>query len=892
MNFSHSNNKTGFTDITSSFLSRAGVHEHLPMEEKYNILQAALAVSTEQICVLDPDLRYLLATPAIQQARGMSMEQLIGTPVQDLCGDETLNASIKESLERAFTGENVTDRPNFDQQDAVDNKQQILNYMITPWKQPDGTIPAVVVRLIDQPASEYDHNEIQATRRNLFGSDGEFEGCRGTGTDITEVKGKETGAELSKDMFIRAIDHFPGGFVLLDKDQNIITYNLHFRQMHDDLPILSEPDLPYRRFLEHLVDHSNIKAAAGREAEWVEERMCQPFGYEASEIQEIRERYYRTTVIDLPDGTILRTSTDITELKIREQALQEQKKRFQDIAETAADWFWETDQNGSITYLSERFLDLTDINPGHVIGHSCDDVFTPKFKDENEKVAFENAIYESKPFTDICIMLCVGNLNIVGDRYFLVSGKPIYGPDGETQGYRGAGQDITKARELEEELQYQANHDTLTGLINRDQFTRTLDMACRQTTTTNGVFVLAYVDLDQFKVINDTAGHQAGDQLLIQASRIINSCIQTDDCLGRLGGDEFGILLHRPTVNAAERDCTEIIEALTAHQFNWESQTFTIGASIGLAPLEPGHSTVVDLLSIADLACYTAKDNGRSRVHIYSPTDAELCNRRSELHMVSGINKAMEDGRFLLYSQPIVELTEQGQVLSHFEILLRMKTTDGDLVPPGAFIPAAERFGLMGVLDRWVLTKTLENISRVLGDHQQVKININLSGQSLADEGLLTLVEEELARTGVAPARVCFELTETAVISNLAQADHFIQSMKSIGCGFALDDFGSGLSSFSYIKHFPVDYLKIDGSFVRDLIKDPTDRLMVSTINQMGHLLGMKTIAECVEDDSTASELLNIGVDYAQGYAIRRPEPFEPGIVEKFISTNQQAMAA
>lgn len=721
---------------------------------------------------------------------------------------------------------------------------------------------------------------------------GKFESYRDKNTEITNLKHNDSEVELSRSRFIRAIDHFPGGFVLLDKDQNIITYNLHFRQMYDDLPILCEPNLPYRRFLEHLVEHSHIKEAAGRESAWVEERMSQPFGYEASQIQEIKDRYYRTTVIDLPDATILRTSTDITELKLREQALQEQKKRFQDIAETAADWFWETDKGGSITYLSERFLDLTRIHPGHVIGHSCDDVFTPKFKDENEKAEFENAIAERKPFSDICIMLCVGNLNIVGDRYFLVSGKPIHGPDGEIQGYRGAGQDITNARELEEKLQYQANHDTLTGLINRDQFTRTLDIACGQPASADGVFVLAYVDLDQFKVINDTAGHQAGDQLLIQASKLIDNFVQSNEFLGRLGGDEFGMLLHRPSVEAAEQVCMDIIKALTAHQFNWESYTFCISASIGLAPLEAGHSTVIDLFTYADLACYTAKDNGRSRVHIYRPTDAELCHRRRELHMVSGIQKAMDDGRFLLYSQPIVKLTDQGHVLSHFEILLRMKTIDGDLVPPGAFIPAAERFGLMGVLDRWVLTTTLENISRVLGNHSQVKVNINLSGQSLADEGLLALVEDELARTGVAPGRVCFELTETAVIGNLAQADHFIQSMKSIGCGFALDDFGSGLSSFSYIKHFPVDYLKIDGSFVRDLINDPTDRLMVSTINQMGHLLEMKTIAECVENDRTASELLKIGVDYAQGYGIRPPEPFQPGIAEKFTVTKQQAMAA
>ena len=288
-------------------------------------------------------------------------------------------------------------------------------------------------------------------------------------------------------------------------------------------------------------------------------------------------------------------------------------------------------------------------------------------------------------------------------------------------------------------------------------------------------------------------------------------------------------------------------------------------------------------MSVADLACYTAKEKGRARVHVNRPTDTDLTDQRRELSMVARIKSALDENRFLLYCQPIVKLGKDGNTLSHFEILLRMRSRGGELIPPGAFIPAAERFGVMGNIDRWVLARTLEQVNRVFYHSPDIKVSINLSGESLADEGLLKFVEQQLKRTGVRPERVCFELTETAVIRNMALADQFIKSMKTIGCKFALDDFGSGLSSFSYIKRFPVDYLKIDGSFVRSLVTDPTDKVMVSAINQMGHLLKMETIAEFVEDDETADTLIELGIEYAQGYNFGRPAPFVEGVVEHAV---------
>lgn len=726
----------------------------------------------------------------------------------------------------------------------------------------------------------------------IFGRDGVFQGYRGTGTDISEIKRIEAETQLEKDRFLRAIDHFPGGFVLLDKKRKIVKYNNFFKEMFCIDNIKIEIGTPYQAFLESYTASRNKISSYDLEQSWIEQRMNQASGEAASQEFIFDGKFFRVNVDDLPDGGQLRTLTDITDLRKREIALIEQEKRFKDIAETAADWFWEIDENGYFTYLSERVSALNGMDSENLLSQKCEDTLIPLISDELERSRVKLAFSNRQQFSGICLKIPGDKIKGYDKKYFIFSGKPNIDSNGEFKGFRGTGQDITQSRLLEDKLLYQANHDSLTGLPNRRVFSEKLSDIAVRTQNTDDQFVLAYIDLDQFKIVNDTAGHQAGDHLLLQVSRLLSDYVNEEECLARLGGDEFGLLFKRDSIDTAEQVSYQIIEALTEFRFNWESQIFTVSASIGLVPIEPGISSVVDLMSFADLACYKSKEEGRAQVHIYTHADDELDKRRSELHMVAGINKAIEEDRFELYAQPIVKLAAAGYELSHYEILLRMRTIEGDLVPPGAFIPAAERFGLMGTLDRWVLSTTLRKIPEILGNHPEIKVSINLSGQSLAAEGLLGYVEEQLNYTGVEPDRVCFELTETAAISNLTLADKFIVAMKSIGCRFALDDFGSGLSSFAYIKHFPVDYLKIDGHFVRDLLKDPTDRVMVTAINQMGQLLNMETIAEFVEDHDTATELRKIGVNYGQGYGLGRPEPFKPGIVEAFEASQKKPFAA
>ncbi|MEM7258448.1 MAG: EAL domain-containing protein, partial [Pseudomonadota bacterium] len=324
--------------------------------------------------------------------------------------------------------------------------------------------------------------------------------------------------------------------------------------------------------------------------------------------------------------------------------------------------------------------------------------------------------------------------------------------------------------------------------------------------------------------------------------------------------------------------------------FAWDSRVFSVNASIGLVEINAQSRTVSSLLSSADIACYSAKDLGRAQTHVYRPSDRDQYHRHNELLLASGIKDAMEEGRFVLYAQPIAQITNGTLEHCHYEVLLRMLDQQGEMIQPGAFIPAAERFGVMSKLDRWVIKNALRQLAEVnsqTGVH--TSITINLSGQSLTDGKLTDFVSEQLQLSGVPPQCICFELTETAAISNLDHADQFIRSAKEIGCKFALDDFGSGLSSFAYIKHFPVDYLKIDGGFVKDINDDPTDKVMVSAINQMAHVLGMKTIAEFVENDVILEELQKIGVDMVQGFGIGKPAPFKSCLITYLDNTTRKA---
>ncbi len=433
-------------------------------------------------------------------------------------------------------------------------------------------------------------------------------------------------------------------------------------------------------------------------------------------------------------------------------------------------------------------------------------------------------------------------------------------------------EDISEAFRLSEELSYQATHDALTGLVNRSEFERRLQRVIEANLSTPGEHAICYLDLDQFKIINDTCGHLAGDELLRQLSEILLSQVRKRDTLARLGGDEFGVLMEHCDIAHARRVTDSLRATVEEFRFVWQDKKFSIGVSIGLVPISVEIGNVNEVLSAADAACYAAKDAGRNRVHIYSVDDKQVSQHRGEMKWVARINQALEEDLFVLHYQKIVPIDQSIKQGDHYELLIRMIGKDGEVIPPGAFLPAAERFGLSTKIDHWVINSAFSWLAAHPAKQKKLELcTINLSGQTLGNDEFMEYLISKLDENLVSPNKICFEITETSAIANLSNAIRFIKKIREKGCRFALDDFGSGVSSFGYLKNLPVDYLKIDGAFVRDIKTDRIDRAMVKSINEIGQIMGKKTIAEFVENDAILQELKKIGVDYAQGYGIAKP---------------------
>ena len=454
---------------------------------------------------------------------------------------------------------------------------------------------------------------------------------------------------------------------------------------------------------------------------------------------------------------------------------------------------------------------------------------------------------------------------------------PMKSDTGELMGAVIVIQDVSHTRRLTRQLSYHASHDLLTGLYNRRKFEENLEEILINVREEDKQHALFYLDLDNFKIVNDTCGHVAGDELLKQLPVLFNEVLRSGDIVARLGGDEFGIILQNCGLRQAANIADKIRQKIKNYRFVWDDKTFEIGVSIGVIGINPENAEMSEVLSSADMACYAAKDAGRNRVHIYEPSDEAVSERYGQMHWTARILKALEDDRFQLYQQPIVGVS--GNKRNILELLLRMIDENGNIIPPGAFMPAAERYGLMPDIDRWVVSNAFKFIGKndpadPVRNTDRV-FTINMSGHSISDRAFLDYIIERKDRFNISLANVCFEITEHDAISNMAKATLFINELKRHGCMFALDDFGSGLSSFAYLKTFPVDFLKIDGGFVKDISNDKIDRAMVESIQQIGKVMNLCTIAEHVEDESTLLVLQEIGVDYAQGYYLGRPEPIE-----------------
>ncbi len=569
------------------------------------------------------------------------------------------------------------------------------------------------------------------------------------------------------------------------------------------------------------------------------------------------------------DDEIGDMATAFNDLVVERNRMTDELQKLSRAVESSSSAVITTDPDGNIEYTNPKFSEITGYTKEEALG-------------QNPRILKSGEVPDSV-YADLWKTILAGrewkgefhNRRKDGSLYWAhnsVSG--VRDTLGNTTHFVAIQEDVTQRHKLTEQLSHQASHDALTGLVNRCEFERRTERLLSTIRQDKDEHALCYIDLDQFKIVNDTCGHTAGDELLRQISIVLQRTSRKRDTLARLGGDEFGLLMEHCSLKHAQRVAVSIQKAIQDYQFAWEGQSFRVGASMGLVTIDGSISDLVELMKQADAACYMAKDKGRNRIHVHQAEDSELAQRHGEMQWVARIHLALEENRFCLYAQSIVSLNEFHD--THYELLLRMVDEEGQIIPPGAFLPAAERYDLIDKLDRWVIENTFRSLAANPTFLQQIQfVSINLSGQSMADESFHAFVVDQFEANAILPGKICFEITETAAISNLSNATKFISTLRDLGCSFALDDFGSGLSSFAYLKNLPVDYLKIDGMFVKDIVDDPIDRAMVKSISEIGQVMGMKTIAEFVENDVIMGMLKEIGVDYAQGYGIDRPRSFD-----------------
>ncbi len=571
------------------------------------------------------------------------------------------------------------------------------------------------------------------------------------------------------------------------------------------------------------------------------------------------------------EGVVI-TFIDITERNRVQRLLRNTKNYLQLLLESTGEAIFGVDKQGHCTFINPKFTELLGYSEADLSGNRVHDLIHHTYAD--------GSVY---PWGQCVLYQCLTQGKAYhGDHEVLWRKDGTSFPafftaeslieDGQVTGAVVALRDVTEAHALSTELDHLARHDSLTGLVNRREFEHRLNRVVEGSRNSNVRHALCFLDLDRFKLINDTCGHLAGDELLQQIAGLLKQHVRKRDTIARLGGDEFGLLMEHCDMEEAGRVASGIRDAIAAYRFLWEGKTYTVGVCIGVVSITEDTGTMTEALKEADAACYAAKDEGRNRIHIYHEQDAALAARRGEMRWVVKINRALEENRLRLDSQPIVAIDGADSDKTIFEFLLRMEDDDGSVILPSSFLKAAERYNLSIQLDQWVISKALEWLAR---NPQQLEptclFTINLSGSALGDEGFLNFTLAELSKHGVPPGNICFEITETALISNLADANRFMHALKELGCCFSIDDFGTGLFSFSYLKSLPVGYLKISGLLVKNIVDEPIDLAMVKAINEIGHVMGNKTIAQFTENEEILAKLQELGVDYAQGDVIGKP---------------------
>jgi diguanylate cyclase (GGDEF)-like protein/PAS domain S-box-containing protein len=598
-------------------------------------------------------------------------------------------------------------------------------------------------------------------------------------------------------------------------------------------------------------------------------------------------------VLWAPDGTVVGyegTLADISTRKRAEVQLYEAKEKAQVTLQSIGDAVLTADADGRVEYLNPVGEELTGWTTAEAAGRPVAEVF--HVIDEVTRQPIDSPILrclrEGRPVDHLEPTLLVDRR--LQEISIQDSAAPIRDRSGRLVGAVMVFHDVSQERRLQRALAYQATHDALTGLINRREFESRLTEALQSARAGDGLnHVLMYLDLDQFKVVNDTCGHEAGDRLLKQVTSVVQTRIRTTDTLARLGGDEFGVLLQDCSLETAQRIAENLRQAIRDFRFVWQDRVMNVGVSIGLAEITGQSETLATVMSAADVACYSAKDSGRNRVQTYRQGRAP--ERHREMQWVSRINRACEEDRLVLLCQPIVPIRRGVEKLRHFELLLRMRDEQGQLVQPAAFIPAAERFNLMPAVDRWVVRQACSRLAYRRANaaaREPYVLAINVSATTLNDENFLDFVIREMAEAEVNPGALCFEMTEAAAMTSLAAATRFIAELRGRGCRFSLDDFGSGLSSFMFLKSLPVDFLKIDGQFMHNVAHDRIDRSLVEAIAQIGETMGIRTIAERVDSAEVLARLADIGIQYAQGHYIGAPQAVE--LLDSLLDPNADSL--
>jgi len=589
------------------------------------------------------------------------------------------------------------------------------------------------------------------------------------------------------------------------------------------------------------------------------------------------ELYSRPTTFE-GQRAFLTVARNITHRKSMEASLGRSKLQARVTLESIGEGVITTDMSGIIDYMNEAAEQLVGTTRSFAIGKELPELIA--LVDETSRESLGNPVSQ-----------CLEERRRVnlGRRALLISkqsarefsteltASPIRGPDRALAGIVIIFHDVSEMRGLAREMSYQASHDALTGLVNRAEFERRLEVALKSARGEGVGHVVSYLDLDRFKVVNDSCGHMAGDNLLRELATLLKEKVRDSDTVARMGGDEFGMLLVGCPLDKARQIADDVCDSVGDYRFSWHDRAFDIGVSVGLVEVGHESGSAETVLSAADSACYVAKQQGRGRVHVYSARDEILARERGEIHWLKRLQTALKENRFELFVQPIISVAGRVETGPAAEVLLRMRDEAGKIIPPSQFLSAAERYQLMSHVDRWVVQAALTAISKGTPHLPQGRsCSINLSGQTVNDDDFLEYVVDLLDHTGVTPSKICFEIAESAVVSNLEYTRRFINVLHGIGCQFALDDFGSGVGSFANLKLLSLDYLKLDGSYTRNLEHDSVNREMVTAMVNMARRLDFRVVAEQVEDQETFEAIRELGIDFVQGYVVERPHPLQP----------------